>query len=106
MRDLLNGMKCSINRRSFMKKGLTAAGAAVMGAGMSANGLPVIGHEGREERSGTLTKGDAAILRILAAAEILETDICVQYNELRGIHDNEIPRRRGSAPNTPAIQYP
>jgi hypothetical protein len=29
-----------------------------------------------------LTHGDAAILRVLAAAEILETDLWQQYNEL------------------------
>src|SRR5258707_1718566 len=104
MRDLLNGMKCSINRRSFMKKGLTAAGAGVMGAGMVAKCLPVIGHEGREERSGTLTKGDAAILRFLTAAEILETDFWVQYNELGGIQDNEVPGGSGNAPYTAALK--
>ena len=31
------------------------------------------------------TKGDVAILRFLAAAEILETDLWQQYNELAGV---------------------
>ena len=38
-----------------------------------------------DERQGQLTKGDVAILRLLAAAEIIETDLWQQYNELGGI---------------------
>jgi hypothetical protein len=38
-----------------------------------------------EEASGRLPKGDAAILRFLAAAEIIETDLWQQYNELGGV---------------------
>jgi hypothetical protein len=37
---------------------------------------------GRGFSGGGLTRGDAAILRLLAAAEILETDLWQQYNEL------------------------
>src|SRR5258705_5510316 len=41
------------------------------------------GHNGRDNRGNQrLTKGDAAILRFLAAAEILETDLWQQCNEL------------------------
>jgi hypothetical protein len=39
----------------------------------------------REDRQGKLTKGDVAILRFLAGAEIIETDLWQQYNELGGI---------------------
>src|SRR5947209_8005703 len=105
MKDLVNGLKSSINRRLFMKKGLTVAGAATVGAGMLASGSPTFAkEEGREERSGSLTKGDAAILRFLAAAEILETDFWVQYNELGGIQDSEVPGVSGSAPYTAALK--
>jgi hypothetical protein len=105
MKDLVNGLKSSINRRLFMKKGLTVAGAATVGAGMLASGSPTFAkEEGREERSGSLTKGDAAILRFLAAAEILETDFWVQYNELGGIQDNEVPGGSGNAPYTAALK--
>jgi hypothetical protein len=38
-----------------------------------------------DERKGKLSKGDVAILRLLAAAEIIETDLWQQYNELGGI---------------------
>jgi hypothetical protein len=36
-----------------------------------------------------LSKGDAAILRFLAAAEILESDLWEQYTELGGVQNNE-----------------
>ena len=39
----------------------------------------------QRQRNGKLTKGDVAILRLLAAAEIIETDLWQQYNELGGI---------------------
>ncbi len=71
------------NRRAFLKNGMVAAGAATMGAGLLAGGLPAFADE--EEKSGRLTRGDAAILRFLAAAEILETDLWQQYNELGGV---------------------
>ncbi len=103
MKNLLKGLKSSINRRSFMKNGLTAAGAATLGAGLVASSSPVLAHGGPEERSGHLTKGDAAILRFLAAAEILETDLWQQYNELGGIQDSEVPGGSGNATYTAAL---
>jgi len=75
MKDVLNGVKTSINRRSFVKNGLTAASAATMGVGLLASSSSALAKNGGEEHSGSLTKGDAAILRFLAAAEILETDL-------------------------------
>src|SRR2546427_2149303 len=102
MKDLQNGLKTSVNRRSFMKRGLTAAGAATVGAGLLGNGLSAAS-EGPEEKSGRLTPGDAAILRFLAAAEILETDLWQQYNELGGIQDSEVPGGSGSSVYTAAL---
>jgi hypothetical protein len=37
-------------------------------------------------RSSALTKGDVAILRFLAAAELIESDLWQQYNELGGVN--------------------
>ncbi|PYU94429.1 MAG: hypothetical protein DMG26_04610 [Acidobacteria bacterium] len=94
------------NRRSFIKNGMLVAGGATAGAGLLADGLSVFGQEEvPEERSGRLTPGDAAILRFLAAAEILESDLWVQYNELGGIQDNELPELggTGNAPYTNAL---
>lgn len=81
----------SLNRRSFVKSGFTAAGLATAGAGFLANSSSALAEAGPEEHSGRLTKGDAALLRFAAAAEILETDFWVQYNELAGVQDNEFP---------------
>jgi hypothetical protein len=52
---------------------------------------------------GTLTAGDAAILRFLAAAEILETDFWQQYNELGGVQDSEVPGGSGNPAYTAAL---
>src|SRR5258708_1805473 len=48
--------------------------------------------------------GDASILRFLAAAEILETDLWQQYNELGGIQDSEVPGGTGSPLYTAALR--
>jgi hypothetical protein len=91
------------NRRSFLKKGVLAAGAATAGAGLIATRLSAVGH-GPEEKSGRLTPGDAALLRFAAAAEILETDFWVQYNELGGIpNTSEVPGGSGNAAYTAAL---
>jgi hypothetical protein len=86
------------SRRSFLRTGL-AAGAGALGAGLLAQGLPAFADDGRNR----LTRGDAAILRFLAAAEILESDLWQQYNELGGIPDGEVPGGSGSAPYTAAL---
>jgi len=91
------------NRRLFLKKGVLAAGAATAGAGLLATRLSAVSH-GTEEKSGRLTPGDASILRFLAAAEILETDLWQQYNELGGIQDNEVPGGSGSPLYTAALK--
>lgn len=50
-----------------------------------------------------LSKGDAALLRFAAAAEILETDLWVQYNELCGVIDSEEPSGSGNPAFTEAL---
>ena len=96
MHEMWTDMKRAINRRSFMKNGLATAGLATAGAGLLATSSSALAEGEPEERSGRLTKGDAALLRFAAAAEILETDFWVQYNELAGIQDNEFPGGGGS----------
>lgn len=92
--------QASTSRRSFLRKGLVVGGAGAIGAGLLAGGVPAFA----EERSGGLSKGDVAILRFLAAAEILETDLWQQYNELGGIQDSEVPGGSGSKPYINALQ--
>jgi hypothetical protein len=96
MKNLLNGLRNSVNRRSFMKKGLATAGTATMGAALLTNSSLSWAENGPEEHSGRITPGDAALLRFAAAAEILETDFWVQYNELGGVQDKEFPGGDGS----------
>jgi hypothetical protein len=96
MEHIWSSMKGAIDRRSFVKSGLTVAGVATAGAGLLADGSSLFAQEGSEEHSGRLTRGDAALLRFAAAAEILETDFWVQYNELGGVQDNEFPGGDGS----------
>jgi hypothetical protein len=102
MNDVWTSMKSAFNRRSFVKGGLTAAGAATLGAGLLANATSVFADE-TEENSGSLTAGDAAMLRFAAAAEIIETDFWVQYNELAGIQDKEVPGGTGNPAYSKAV---
>jgi hypothetical protein len=91
----------SVNRRSFLKTGVLAGGAAV-GAGLLANGTSARAQE-RESR-GRLDPGDAAILRFLAAAELIESDLWIQYAELGGIGNNP-PIEVDPNPNPPLNAY-
>jgi hypothetical protein len=90
MKDVNNGPKKVANRRSFLKKGMAAAGAGTALFGQTNN---------------VITGGDIAILRFLAAAEIIETDLWIQYNELGGTQDSEVPGiTGGSAPYIAALE--
>src|SRR6202034_2359241 len=59
-------------------------GAATVGAGLLANSASA------QER-GRLNPGDAAILRFLAAAELIESDLWTQYTELGGLTPGQVP---------------
>jgi hypothetical protein len=85
-----------LSRRSFLGKSL-AVGAGTIGAGLLANATTA-------RASGGLTAGDEAILRFLAAAELIEADLWQQYNELGGIQDSEVPGGTGSPAYTAALQ--
>jgi len=97
-------MKTATNRRSFLKNGLAIAGAASAGVGLLAESPSALAQDGFDnDRSGRLTRGDAAMLRFAAAAEILETDFWVQYNELAGIQDDEVSGGSGNPAFTAAL---
>ncbi len=70
-----------LNRRTFLKKGAAAGAAALLPIGgllatpTRASATPLLDGHG-------LSNGDAAILRFLAAAELIETDLWQQYAEL------------------------
>ena len=86
-----------VRRRSFLK------GLGVVGAALSAGSL-LTGEAEAQDRSGIITVGDVAILRFLAATELIETDLWQQYNELGGIQDSEVPGGSGSRLYTKALE--
>ena len=98
MKNTSKGLKNRANRRSFIRQGLGVVGTAGAGTALMADRIFA------DEHGGRLNKGDAAILRFLAAAEIIETDLWQQYNELGGIQDKEVPGGSGSAAYTNALK--
>src|SRR5213079_3002928 len=88
--------KSYISRRSFLGKSL-AVGAGTIGAGLLTSIRTA-------EASGGLTPGDAALLRFPAALELLEADFWIQYNELGGIQDDEVPGGSGNEAYTEALE--
>ena len=90
--------KNTLSRRSFLGKSL-AVGAGTIGAGLLANTSTAKTAKAR----GGLTPGDAALLRFAAAAEILEADFWIQYNELGGVQDDEVPGGSGNPDYTAAL---
>src|SRR5580692_1622759 len=85
-------IKRPVNRRSLLKRGILAGGAAVVGTGtgLFSGGKSAFGQEFAlgQDSGGALTKGDVAILRFLAAAELIESDLWTHYAELGGIGNN------------------
>jgi hypothetical protein len=75
-----------VDRRSFLKGSLLAGGAAV-GAGLLTSGT-LARAQGNAQETGPLSSGDIAILRFVAAAELIEADLWTQYAELGGIGAN------------------
>src|SRR5579864_7719216 len=90
-----------VQRRSFLK-GVGMAGVALSAGAVLAGQLRADDITD-PDKSGSLTKGDAAILRFLAAAEILETDLWLQYAELGGVQDDEVAKKASkNIPGYPA----
>ncbi len=68
-----------IKRRSFLK------GIGIAGATLSAGALVSTESYAETASSTYLSRGDAALLRFAAAAELIEADLWQQYNELGGV---------------------
>src|SRR6202045_5083891 len=78
--------KSGVNRRAFLRNSMVAGAAVTVGAGILGDSPSAFG-----QQSGSgITKGDATILRFLAAAELIESDLWLQYQELAGVQDNEV----------------
>src|SRR5256886_2136706 len=91
-------------QHGISRRSLVASGVAVgVGAGLASFESAATALA-KKPTSSKLSKGDAAILRFLAAAEILETDLWQQYNELGGIQDSEVQGGSGSPPYVAALE--
>jgi hypothetical protein len=96
MKGRVKSRKGSISRRFFLETSL-ALGAGTIGVGLLGGSRTA-----RASRGG-LTPGDAALLRFPAALELLEADFWIQYNELGGIQDPEVPGGTGNPLYTAAL---
>jgi hypothetical protein len=96
LRKAVTPRKSGVSRRSFLGKSIML-GAGTIGAGL-------LGSTRTDGETDALTTGDAALLRFAAAAEILEADFWIQYNELGGIQDAEVPGGHGNPAYTEALE--
>jgi len=92
----------SRNRRSFLKSGMVAAGAATIGTAMLPGSPAAFARQ--EDDHAPITKGDIAILTFLSALEQVEADLWIQYAELggatnQGLSPIDLPFKMGLAPN-------
>jgi len=90
------------NRRSFLKSGMVAAGAATIGTAMLPGSPAAFARQ--EDDHAPITKGDIAILTFLSALEQVEADLWIQYAELggatnQGLSPIDLPFKMGLAPN-------
>jgi hypothetical protein len=93
MEELVSVVKRPVNRRSLLKGGLLAGGAATLGVGLFGRGESAFAEE--------LNSGDIAILRFVAAAELIESDLWIQYEELGGQGSNPPPEIDPTEPLNP-----
>jgi len=98
-----DGVDKTANRRTFIKRSLAAATTVTAEAALLGNPSPLFADD-RDDDGGEVGKGDIAILRFLAALEIIESDLWIQYNELGGVQDSEVPGGSGSAAYVAALQ--
>jgi len=75
-----------LQRRTFLRNVGLGAVLLAPGAGLLTGAAKVLGAPSKPKPSNKrLPRGDVAILQLLAAAELIETDLWQQYNELGGV---------------------
>src|ERR1700760_3118172 len=79
--DLQTHWRRVVGRRSFLK-GVGLAGVAALPGSTLLSGTALAS-------ANELRAGDVAILRLLAAVELIESDLWQQYNELGGVNGGE-----------------
>src|SRR5450755_3026732 len=93
----------SANRRSFLKNGMVAAGAATIGGVLLPGTTAAFAGDENDDGRAPITKGDIAILTFLSALEQVEADLWIQYAELggatnQGLSPIDLPFAMGLAP--------
>ena len=73
-------------RRTFLKNVGLGAALFAPGAALLSSSAKALAKDGNVKEKDALTRGDVAILQLLAAAELIETDLWKQYNELGGVN--------------------
>src|SRR5437667_3541741 len=74
-----------LGRRTFLRNLGLGAALLAPGAALLSSSAKALAKNGNETEKNALTRGDVAILQLLAAAESIETDLWKQYNELGGV---------------------
>ena len=72
-------------RRSFLRNLGIGAALLAPGAGLLGSASNALAANGNKKQDNALSRGDVAILQLLAAAELIEADLWQQYNELGGV---------------------
>jgi hypothetical protein len=86
--QLLNSFSAPnrLPRRSFLRNIGIGAALLAPGAALLTSSGKALAKSENEKKNNALTRGDVAILQLLAAAELIETDLWQQYNELGGVN--------------------
>src|SRR5947207_13387535 len=98
----LSPARRSVPRRTFLCRMGLGAIALAPGAALFSSASSAFGEEDAIESA--IRPGDAALLRFAAALEILEADFWIQYNELGGVQDGEVPGGSGNPDYTEALE--
>src|SRR5438045_4810599 len=91
-----------VPRRTFLCRMGLGAIALAPGAALFSSASNAFGEEDAIESG--IRVGDAALLRFAAALEILEADFWIQYNELGGVQDSEVPGGSGNPDYSEALE--
>jgi hypothetical protein len=98
----LSPARRTVPRRTFLCRMGLGAIALAPGAALFSSAANALGEE--EAIESAISAGDAALLRFPAALELLEADFWIQYNELGGVQDSEVPGGTGNEAYTEAIE--
>src|SRR6188472_4476714 len=98
----LSPARRKVPRRTFLCRMGLGAIALAPGAALFSSASNAFGEEDAIESG--IRVGDAALLRFAAALELLEADFWIQYNELGGVQDTEVPGGSGNPDYTEALE--